>query len=111
MAAGVEVALRDGFPPVFPIACVTIPPMTIRLAIAARTDVGRVRQANEDAFLVADLVEGPLEATPEAGVVRFEVGARGAILAVSDGMGGHRAGDVASAMSLESLYRGLSERT
>lgn len=64
-----------------------------------------VRRANEDAFLVADLSSGAIAV--ESSVVRFEVGARGALLAVSDGMGGHDAGEVASSLTLESLLDDL----
>lgn len=49
----------------------------------ARTDTGRVRQSNEDAWLI---LEG-----------RFP------LFAVADGMGGHRGGNVASLMAVESL--------
>ncbi|HEU4539481.1 MAG TPA: hypothetical protein VFS00_35420, partial [Polyangiaceae bacterium] len=80
--------------------------MTLRLTVAARTDVGRVRRVNEDAFLVADVAGGALDPAP--GVRRFPVGPRGALLAVSDGMGGHKAGEVASALTLSSLHRALS---
>jgi serine/threonine protein phosphatase PrpC len=52
----------------------------MRVTAAARSDVGRVRRRNEDAYLVQD----PL-------------------FAVADGMGGHRGGNVASTMSLETL--------
>ena len=79
--------------------------MTTRLSIAARTDVGRVRPTNEDAFLFADLAKGTFGMRDA--VSKFEVGARGALLGVSDGMGGHKAGEVASAMTLDSLYRAL----
>lgn len=84
--------------------------MTTRLAVAARTDVGRVRQQNEDGFLVAD-VAGNEAVAVDGPTARFEVGARGAVLAVSDGMGGHAAGEIASAMSLAALHRELRERT
>ncbi len=56
--------------------------MTLRLVVGASTDVGRVRDHNEDAYLVDD----------ELGLV-----------AVADGMGGHQAGEVASATALEAL--------
>jgi serine/threonine protein phosphatase PrpC len=82
--------------------------LAVTLSVAARTAVGRVRDANEDAFLIADIVGGapPLE----EGAARFSVGAGGALLAVSDGMGGHKAGEVAASMTLESLYRTLTRQ-
>jgi PPM family protein phosphatase len=55
----------------------------VRILIGHQTDIGRLRQRNEDSFLV----EAPL-------------------FAVADGMGGHRGGDVASAMTLETLGDG-----
>ena len=79
----------------------------MRLTVAVRSDIGRVRERNEDAFLVADLVAG--EITPGRTVARFDVGTRGALLAVSDGMGGQKGGDVAAAMSLASLHRTLAD--
>jgi protein phosphatase len=57
----------------------------MKVRVGAATDIGRARERNEDAFLI----EAPL-------------------FAVADGMGGHRAGDVASALALETL-RGSSE--
>jgi serine/threonine protein phosphatase PrpC len=74
----------------------------------AKTNVGRVRAGNEDNFLVLDL-SGPGawtgsegEAIPD-GLGRFEVGPKGAVLVVSDGMGGALAGDVASRMAVETV--------
>jgi serine/threonine protein phosphatase PrpC len=81
----------------------------------AQTDVGRVRQANEDNFLVLDLASGgswsgsdTKKETPE-NFRRFEVGDDGLVLIVSDGMGGALAGDVASRMAVESVREMLTE--
>jgi PPM family protein phosphatase len=52
----------------------------MRIRVGVATDVGRVRERNEDAFLVQDPV-----------------------FAVADGMGGHRGGNVASTLALETL--------
>ncbi len=69
-----------------------------------RTDTGRVRPANEDAFVISDL-----SAATEPRGPRFEVGDRGVLLAVSDGMGGAEAGEVASAIVVESLRDHLDD--
>lgn len=77
------------------------------LRFGAHSDVGRVRKINEDAFTVNDLDTGrTLESGRGAGELR--VGGRGVLLAISDGMGGHEAGEVASAMVLESLCASLA---
>lgn len=78
--------------------------MTTNLTAFAQTDKGLVRARNEDAFVIADLAGGDLGES----VGRFEIGKRGIVLAVSDGMGGHQAGDVASALVLESLKRSMA---
>ncbi len=74
----------------------------------AKSDVGRIRRGNEDNFLVLDLssqktwtgsdgVEAPKEFS------HFELGKKGVVLVVSDGMGGALAGDVASRMAVDSV--------
>ncbi len=81
--------------------------MNVHLSVSGRTDIGHVRAKNEDAFVVADLTGGSLlEGQPL--VARFDVGERGVLLAVSDGMGGHHAGEVASALVIESLSRSMA---
>jgi serine/threonine protein phosphatase PrpC len=80
----------------------------IGLDVYGCTDVGRVRHNNEDALVIADLM-GPLATHAMRKPIALEVGARGILLAVSDGMGGAQAGEVASALALHSLRRGLHD--
>jgi len=77
------------------------------LSVAGYTDVGKVREKNEDSFVVADLTGGTL--LDGASHARFDVGARGVLLAVSDGMGGAQAGEVASALVVETLTLALAK--
>jgi serine/threonine protein phosphatase PrpC len=80
--------------------------MPINLTVCGRTDVGLVRETNEDAFVIADLAGA--DVTGDGSITRFEIGERGVLLAVSDGMGGHQAGEVASALVLKSLKRTMA---
>lgn len=86
----------------------------IEVAIGARTDVGKVRRENQDAFLVADLTvdrgEGALvldslgdgAATPAHG--RLTLGSKGLLALVADGMGGAAAGATASRMAANCIF-------
>lgn len=58
----------------------------MKINVGARTDVGRVRSANEDSYLV-----------------------REPIFVVADGMGGHLAGDVASSTAVSAIEGHLTE--
>jgi serine/threonine protein phosphatase PrpC len=74
----------------------------------AKSDVGRVRRGNEDNFLILDLTTGRAwtgseGSEPPEDVRRFELGEKGLVLVVSDGMGGALAGDVASRMAVETV--------
>ena len=74
--------------------------------VFGRTDVGRIREHNEDAFVVADLTRGKATLLPE--VRTHEVGDRGTLFMVADGMGGAAAGEIASAMAIDVVLRELS---
>ena len=62
--------------------------MSVRLIIGASTDVGRVRELNEDGFII------------DEGLT---------LVAVADGMGGHRGGEIASATALEAFYASFAQ--
>lgn len=64
--------------------------------------MGLVRANNEDAFSVTDLATGTSFETGD-GAAAIDVHDKGVLLALSDGMGGHQAGEVASALVLDSL--------
>ena len=79
----------------------------MRVIASALSDVGRTRGTNEDAFVIADLSSG--ERVDAAGIDRtIDVQTRGCLLSLSDGMGGHAAGEVASALVLDCVERALS---
>jgi serine/threonine protein phosphatase PrpC len=68
------------------------------------TDKGKVRPSNEDHFLVADLSRTlRIQQTSLPQAVAYQGRSRGHILLVADGMGGHAAGEVASAISMETV--------
>ncbi len=62
----------------------------MKIRSGASTDKGQVREGNEDSYLVDRHLE---------------------LFAVADGMGGHRAGDVASATALEGLQTAVADGT
>jgi protein phosphatase len=85
----------------------TAPRGEIRVKLFARTDVGQIREHNEDNFLVADLtrkMRGLLEANRSA-----QVGPHGSLFAVCDGMGGAAAGEIASQLAVDIVYERMLE--
>ncbi|MBC8140540.1 MAG: Stp1/IreP family PP2C-type Ser/Thr phosphatase [Armatimonadetes bacterium] len=69
------------------------PKKQTRVTWAARTDIGRVRENNEDKF--------DFYAPDDA----LTLALRGKLWAIADGMGGHSAGQIASETSLKTLIR------
>ena len=91
-----------------PATAAALPPAAPTPALVAYsfglTDPGRVRPSNEDHFLVADLsrtLRVRQTSLPQATTHRGR--SRGYLLLVADGMGGHNAGEVASALSVETV--------
>jgi protein phosphatase len=77
----------------------------VRASFFALTDRGRTRDHNEDTFLVADL--GSTHPIRESRRQEMQLGERGALYLVADGMGGAAAGEVASEMAATGIYRYL----
>src|SRR5215470_14376160 len=82
-------------------------PCDIQIEVFGKTDVGLVREHNEDNFLIADVTGGMRMAEPRA-PLSFKLGEKGAALLVCDGMGGAAAGEVASQMAVDSIYDALA---
>ena len=82
-------------------------PPDISIEVFGKTDVGLVREHNEDNFLIADVTGGLRTAEPRD-PFSFKLGDKGAALLVCDGMGGAAAGEVASQMAVDSIYDALA---
>jgi protein phosphatase len=71
--------------------------------VAGASDIGQIREHNEDHFLVGDLdVQEPIE----TGYMETRTsGPRGPLLVVCDGMGGVEGGEVASELAAKVMWR------
>jgi PPM family protein phosphatase len=79
----------------------------IRMRLFGRTDVGQIREHNEDNFLVADLTRKSrslMESDRDQAV-----GDWGSVAGVCDGMGGAAAGEIASQLAVDIIYEHLSK--
>jgi serine/threonine protein phosphatase PrpC len=83
-------------------------PPDIQIEVFGKTDVGLIRDHNEDNFLVADL-GGGLRRTELERPETVKLGDQGALLLVCDGMGGAAAGEVASRMAVDSIFEVLAQ--
>ena len=75
--------------------------------VFGRTDVGRTREHNEDAFVVVDLTTN--DASLQPSVRQHRLGAKGSLFMVADGMGGAAAGEIASQMATEIVLKEFRE--
>ncbi|HKY05648.1 MAG TPA: PP2C family serine/threonine-protein phosphatase [Blastocatellia bacterium] len=85
------------------------------IAVYAKSDVGMVRPGNEDNFLVLNLstadtwTPDTVNGDPPESLTTFTQSHYGSVLAVTDGMGGALAGEVASRLAVECVRDRLLE--
>ncbi|HVF90831.1 MAG TPA: PP2C family serine/threonine-protein phosphatase [Blastocatellia bacterium] len=85
------------------------------IAVYAKSDVGIVRPGNEDNFLVLNLSTADtwtpetIQGEPPPTLTTFNQSHYGSVLAVTDGMGGALAGEVASRLAVECVRDRLLE--
>jgi protein phosphatase len=75
------------------------------LELFARTEVGCIRERNEDVFVVANFASGDRGLRP--GSRRQAISEHGTLVGVCDGMGGAAGGQCAAQLAGESLYDSL----
>ena len=86
----------------------------LKVEAHATTHVGRVRRGNEDNYLILDVPsrEAVTSAQDDRETVDsrvYDITEKGVVLAVSDGMGGALAGEVASQMAVETISRRFAD--
>ena len=74
---------------------------SILFKIAAKTDQGKVRENNEDNFLISQNLANNEWFCPQNPDQPIELSDKGCLLAVADGMGGMNAGEEASKIAIE----------
>ena len=72
-----------------------------------QSDVGRIREHNEDNFVIIDLARDRRQSLGSDEVCSGRLERPGMVLAVCDGMGGAAAGEVASRMAVDTFYEVL----
>ena len=91
----------------YPVETPFTPTGEVIVHVFGRTDVGRTREHNEDAFLVVDLSSDNASLQPE--VRTHRAGPRGSLFMVADGLGGAAAGEIASELAVNTVYEELRQ--
>ena len=87
----------------------------ITVEVHATSHVGRVRKGNEDNYLLLNISGSKVWTSSQDDgefVIEsqnFQIDDQGVVMAVSDGMGGALAGEVASTMAVETVSEKLLE--
>src|SRR5438309_7489278 len=79
----------------------------IQIEVFGKTDVGLIREHNEDNFLIVDVTAG-MRSNNLGEPLKLAVGEKGMALLVCDGMGGAAAGEVAAQMAVDAVYETLA---
>lgn len=82
---------------------------SLQVTLFGKTDVGQIREHNEDNFVVADLSTASRLVTNDNHAA--DLAGRGLLLGVCDGMGGAAAGEVASKLAVDLIFSSLSGAT
>jgi serine/threonine protein phosphatase PrpC len=81
-----------------------------QIVVFGLSDRGLQRDNNEDHFMVADLsrkVIGVHENQLRLELCHHEIGPRGTVLMVADGLGGHEGGEIASQLAVDTVAQAL----
>jgi serine/threonine protein phosphatase PrpC len=83
---------------------------THQIVVFGLSDRGLQRENNEDHFMVADLTRQVIgvhdnQLRPE--LFHHDIGVRGTLLMVADGLGGHEGGEIASQLAVDTVARAL----
>ena len=87
-----------------------VEPEGVRVRYYGYTDVGLVREHNEDNYLVANLTTNVRGNTNDMPLLA-PLESRGFVFSVCDGMGGAAAGEVASQMAVDTIHEMLANGT